>query len=146
MAIAMARQGGVVVIHINLSIEQQRLEVEKVKKSESGMILDPVTVEPDMTVGEALSVMARYKISGLPVVKGEKLVGILTNRDVRFVTDMEVLVRDVMTSENLVTVPVGTTLDQAKAHLHQNRIEKLLVVDDQDKLKGLLTIKDIEKI
>ncbi|BBD08360.1 IMP dehydrogenase [Desulfovibrio ferrophilus] len=145
MAVALARQGGAGVIHKNLTIEQQRLEVEKVKKSESGMILDPVTIDPEITVAEALLVMARYKISGLPVVKGDQLVGILTNRDVRFVTDSDILVRDVMTSNNLVTVPVGTTLEQAKAYLHENRIEKLLVVE-QGQLKGLLTIKDIEKI
>lgn len=146
MAIAMARQGGAGVVHKNLTIEEQCLEVEKVKKSESGMIIDPVTIDPDITVAQALGVMAQYRISGLPVVKGGHLVGILTNRDVRFVSDTDVLVRDVMTSRNLVTVPVGTTLEQAKAHLHENRIEKLLVVDDDNKLKGLLTIKDIEKI
>ena len=146
MAIALARQGGAGVIHKNLSIEGQRLEVEKVKKSESGMILDPVTIDPDITVGKALGVMAQYRISGLPVVRGDKLVGILTNRDVRFVSDVDILVRDVMTANNLVTVPVGTTLEQAKAQLHEHRIEKLLVVDDENKLKGLLTIKDIEKI
>ncbi len=146
LAISMARAGGVGVIHKNMSIERQRLEVEKVKKSESGMILDPVTIPPDYTVGQALQVMSEYRISGLPVVQGDRLVGILTNRDVRFVTDMSTLVSEVMTSKKLITVPVGTTLEQAKEHLHANRIEKLLVVDDNNKLRGLLTIKDIEKI
>ncbi|MEW5774361.1 MAG: IMP dehydrogenase [Thermodesulfobacteriota bacterium] len=146
MAVAMARSGGAGVIHKNCTIDRQRLEVEKVKKSESGMIIDPVTIGPDYTVGQALEVMGQYRISGLPVVKDDRLVGILTNRDVRFVTDMDTLVAEVMTSDNLVTVPVGTTLEQAKRHLHENRIEKLLVVDDKNKLKGLITIKDIEKI
>lgn len=146
LAISLARSGGAGVIHKNLSIDRQRLEVEKVKKSESGMIVDPVTIPPNYTVGEALDVMAEYRISGLPVVEGSKLVGILTNRDVRFVTDMSTLVSEVMTSKNLVTVPMGTTLEQAKHHLHENRIEKLLVVDEENKLRGLLTIKDIEKI
>ena len=145
MAIAIARQGGVGVIHKNLTIEEQCYEVEKVKKSESGMIHDPVTIEPDITVGHALEVMSEYRISGLPVVRGDELVGILTNRDVRFVTDMDAPVRDLMTSEGLVTVPVGTSLEEAKEHLHANRIEKLLVVDDRNKLRGLITIKDIEK-
>ena len=146
MAVALARTGGVGVVHKNCSIDRQRLEVEKVKKSESGMIIDPVTIGPDLTVGQALEVMGQYRISGLPVVKEGRLVGILTNRDVRFVTDMDTLVAEVMTSDNLVTVPVGTTLEQAKRHLHENRIEKLLVVDEANKLKGLITIKDIEKI
>ncbi|MCK9239552.1 IMP dehydrogenase [Desulfocurvus sp.] len=146
MAIALARQGGAGVVHKNLPIERQRLEVEKVKKSESGMIIDPVTIPPDITVGQALRVMGEYRISGLPVVKDGLLVGILTNRDVRFVSDPDILVRDVMTHDHLVTVPQGTTLEQAKAHLHENRIEKLLVVDENNRLKGLITIKDIEKI
>ena len=146
LAISMARAGGVGVVHKNMSIDRQRLEVEKVKKSESGMILDPVTIPPDYTVGQALNVMSEYRISGLPVVKDQELVGILTNRDVRFVTDMTTSVSKVMTSKNLITVPVGTTMEQAKWHLHENRIEKLLVVDDNNKLRGLLTIKDIEKI
>ena len=146
MAISMARAGGVGVIHKNMPVDMQRLEVEKVKKSESGMITDPVTIHPDHTVGQALKLMAEYRISGPPVVKGDRLAGILTNRDVRFVTDMDTLVSEVMTSKNLVTVPVGTTLEQAKKHLHDNRIEKLLVVENNDKLKGLITIKDIEKI
>ena len=146
LAISLARCGGAGVIHKNMTIERQRIEVEKVKKSESGMIVDPVTIEPDMSVGDALEVMAEYRISGLPVVKDGQLVGILTNRDVRFVTHMDTLVSQVMTAEGLVTVPLGTTLEQAKQHLHENRIEKLLVVDDNNKLCGLLTIKDIEKI
>jgi len=146
MAISMARAGGVGVVHKNMPVGMQHLEVEKVKKSESGMIIDPVTIRPDDTVGHALELMAEYRISGLPVVKGDHLAGILTNRDVRFVTDMGTKVSEVMTSENLVTVPVGTTLEQAKKHLHDNRIEKLLVDENNNKLKGLLTIKDIEKI
>jgi len=146
MAISMARNGGAGVIHKNMSVAQQKLEVEKVKKSESGMIIDPVTVHPDMTVAAALKVMAEYSISGLPVVENDGLVGIVTNRDVRFVDDDVTKVRDVMTSEKLVTVPVGTPLEIAKEHLHVHRIEKLLVVDEHKKLKGLITIKDIDKI
>jgi len=146
MAISMARNGGAGVIHKNMSVAQQKLEVEKVKKSESGMIIDPVTVHPDMTVAAALKVMAEYSISGLPVVENDGLVGIVTNRDVRFVDDDVTLVRDVMTSDKLVTVPVGTPLEIAKEHLHVHRIEKLLVVDEHKKLKGLITIKDIDKI
>ncbi|WP_029894219.1 IMP dehydrogenase [Desulfohalovibrio reitneri] len=145
MAIAMARQGGVGVVHKNMPIEYQCYEVEKVKKSESGMIHDPVTIEPEYSVGRALELMAEYRISGLPVVKDDELVGILTNRDVRFVTDMSTPVSELMTAKNLVTVPEGTSLDQAKQHLHANRIEKLLVVDDRKRLRGLITIKDIEK-
>ncbi|WP_428569159.1 MAG: IMP dehydrogenase [Solidesulfovibrio sp. DCME] len=146
MAISLARSGGVGVVHKNMSIADQRLEVEKVKKSESGMIISPITVPPEMTVEQALVVMGEYSISGLPVVDGDTLVGIVTNRDVRFVKDSVTKVRDVMTRENLKTVPVGTTLEEAKHHLHQNRIEKLLVVDENNKLRGLITIKDIEKI
>ncbi|EPR31454.1 IMP dehydrogenase [Alkalidesulfovibrio alkalitolerans DSM 16529] len=145
MAIAIARAGGVGVIHKNMPIEYQCYEVEKVKKSESGMIHDPVTIGPDMRVGEALQLMSEYRISGLPVVKGEELVGILTNRDVRFVTDMNTPVSQLMTSERLITVPEGTSLEEAKYHLHANRIEKVLVVDADNRLKGLITIKDIEK-
>ena len=129
-----------------MTVAQQRLEVEKVKKSESGMIISPITVPPTMTVEQALTVMSEYSISGLPVVDGDTLVGIVTNRDVRFVKDSVTTVGQVRTSENLVTVPVGTTLEEAKHHLHANRIEKLLVVDDNNKLRGLITIKDIEKI
>jgi IMP dehydrogenase len=146
MAISLARCGGVGVVHKNMSIAEQRLEVEKVKKSESGMIISPITVPPEMTVEQALVVMGEYSISGLPVVTGDTLVGIVTNRDVRFVKDSVTTVGEVMTRENLVTVPVGTTLEEAKYHLHQNRIEKLLVVDGDNKLRGLITIKDIEKI
>jgi IMP dehydrogenase len=146
MAISLARNGGVGVIHKNMSIERQKLEVEKVKKSESGMIISPITIDPDITVEQALRVMAEYSISGLPVVKGDTLVGILTNRDVRFIKDSVTRVSEVMTSKKLITVPVGTTLEEAKRHLHENRIEKLLVVDENNKLRGLITIKDIEKI
>ncbi|EFL51319.1 inosine-5'-monophosphate dehydrogenase [Solidesulfovibrio fructosivorans JJ]] len=146
MAISLARCGGVGVVHKNMTIAEQKLEVEKVKKSESGMIISPITVPPDMTVEQALVVMSEYSISGLPVVDGDRLVGIVTNRDVRFVKDSVTKVGDVMTKENLKTVPVGTTLEEAKAHLHANRIEKLLVVDSNNKLRGLITIKDIEKI
>ncbi|MDL2207393.1 IMP dehydrogenase [Desulfovibrio sp. OttesenSCG-928-F20] len=153
MAISMARNGGVGVVHKNVPIALQKLEVEKVKKSESGMITSPVTVHPNDTVAHALELMGQYRVSGLPVVSGKKekgdhkLVGILTNRDVRFVRDPAVtLVKERMTRRNLVTVPVGTTLEEAKDHLHKNRIEKLLVVDENRRLKGLITMKDIEKI
>ncbi len=147
MAISMARSGGVGVIHKNIPIEIQKLEVEKVKKSESGMITSPVTVKPTDTVAHALHLMQEFHVSGLPVVRGTKLVGILTNRDVRFVQDLEAtMVKEVMTKRNLVTVPVGTTLEEAKIHLHKNRIEKLLVVDSEKQLKGLITMKDIDKI
>ncbi|MCR5813032.1 MAG: IMP dehydrogenase [Desulfovibrio sp.] len=147
MAISMARMGGIGIIHKNMSIENQRLEVEKVKKSESGMIVDPVTISPRSSVQDALTLMHEYRVSGLPVVDDEQLVGILTNRDVRFVEDPNaVQVKDVMTSENLVTVPVGTSLKEAKRHLHEHRIEKLLVVDKNQRLCGLITIKDIDKV
>lgn len=146
MAISMARAGGVGVVHKNMSIAKQRVEVEKVKKSESGMIVDPITVNPDDSVDHVLSLMSDYRISGLPVVDKNKLVGIVTNRDVRFVYDMTTKVREVMTSKNLVTVPVGTTLMEAKQILQRNKIEKLLVVEQGNILKGLITIKDIEKI
>lgn len=146
MAVSMARAGGVGVIHKNMSIDRQRIEVEKVKKSESGMIVDPVTVDPDDSVDHVLNLMTDYRISGLPVVHNEELVGIVTNRDVRFVHDLTTRVRDVMTSRNLVTVPVGTTLAEAKQILQVNKIEKLLVVEEGNRLKGLITIKDIEKI
>ena len=146
MAISLARAGGIGIIHKNMDIDRQRLEVEKVKKSESGMILDPVTITSGDTVKHALEVMRSYRVSGLPVVDGQKLVGILTNRDVRFVEDLTgTLVREVMTSENLVTVPMGTTLEEAKQHLHKHRIEKLLVVDN-NRLAGLITMKDIDKV
>ncbi len=146
MAISMARQGGIGIIHKNMPIDEQVLEVKKVKKSESGMIIDPVSIEPEDTVGHALEIMAQYRISGLPVVKGTKVVGIVTNRDVAFVEDMETKVEEVMTKENLITVPPGTDLEKAKKILHENRIEKLLVVDEHNNLKGLITIKDINKI
>lgn len=146
MAIAMARHGGIGVVHKNMPLEQQCHEIEKVKKSESGMILDPVTVEPTLTITQALEVMSTYRISGLPVVENGNLVGIITNRDVRFVDDADAtLVSDMMTKDKLVTVPVGTTLEQAKEHLHKHRIEKLLVVDSDNHLQGIITMKDIEK-
>ena len=145
-AIAMARQGGLGFIHKNISAERQALEVEKVKKSESGMILDPITIDPDQKIFEVLNIMEKYRISGVPVVKSSNLVGIITNRDLRFETDLEKKVGDVMTKKNLATVPVGTTLEESKALLHERRIEKLLVVDEAGKLKGLITIKDIEKV
>jgi IMP dehydrogenase len=146
MGIAMGQHGGLGVIHKNMSIQQQADEVDKVKRSESGMIVDPVTVHPDQTVSDALDVMARFRISGLPVV-GEhgNLRGILTNRDLRFCTEFERPITDFMTKENLVTAPVGTTLEQAKQLLHRHRIEKLLVVDEAGNLKGLITVKDIKK-
>ncbi|MDD3618992.1 MAG: IMP dehydrogenase [Desulfobulbaceae bacterium] len=145
-AIAMAREGGIGIIHKNMSKENQAIEVERVKKSESGMIIDPVTVTEEQSVGEVQAIMRNYKISGLPVLRGDKLVGIVTNRDLRFVSDENLRVKDVMTSKNLVTAPVGIDLEHSKALLHEHRIEKLLVVDDQGHLKGLITIKDIEKI
>lgn len=145
MAIAIAQEGGLGFIHKNMSIEEQAEEVDKVKRSESGMIVDPITIEPEKTVQDALDLMAKYKISGIPVVKGHKLVGIITNRDLRFVTDYTGKVEKYMTKENLVTVPVGTSLEEAKEHLQKHRIEKLLVVDDNFELKGLITIKDINK-
>jgi IMP dehydrogenase len=145
-AISMARQGGIGIIHKNMGIQAQATEVEKVKKSESGMIVDPVTMVPDQRVLDVLAVMEKYRISGVPIVEGQKLVGIVTNRDLRFETDLNKKVSEVMTKENLVTARVGITLEESKALLHKNRIEKLLVVDNQGNLKGLITIKDIEKI
>ena len=145
-AIALARQGGLGFIHKNMSAERQALEVEKVKKSESGMIIDPITIDPDQKIFEVLSIMEKYRISGVPVVKKGNLVGIITNRDLRFETNLDKKVEDVMTKDNLATVPVGTTLEESKTILHERRIEKLLVVDDTGKLGGLITIKDIEKI
>ncbi|MFH1082561.1 MAG: IMP dehydrogenase, partial [Pseudomonadota bacterium] len=145
-AITIARQGGIGFIHKNMSIERQALEVEKVKKSESGMIVDPITIEPGRKIYEVLEIMSKYKISGVPVVKGESLVGIITNRDLRFETNLDQPVESVMTKENLATAKVGITLEESKAILHERRIEKLLVVDDKGKLEGLITIKDIEKI
>ncbi|WP_291440618.1 IMP dehydrogenase [Desulfovibrio sp.] len=147
MAISMARMGGIGIVHKNMPVARQRLEVERVKKSESGMILDPVTISPNNTVQEALDLMSDFRVSGLPVVADDRLVGILTNRDVRFVEDGQaVRVADVMTSENLVTVPMGTSLAEAKQHLHEHRIEKLLVVDEEGHLRGLITMKDIDKV
>lgn len=145
-AITMAREGGIGIIHRNMSIQRQVIEVDRVKKSESGMIVDPITIEPQQKVREALELMSRYKISGVPVVKNRKLVGILTNRDLRFETNLDQAVADVMTKENLVTVDASITLDDSKKLLHKHRIEKLLVVDNNFHLKGLITIKDIEKI
>ncbi|MBI3089913.1 MAG: IMP dehydrogenase [Candidatus Tectomicrobia bacterium] len=145
LAIALAREGGIGVIHKNLTPCEQAREVDKVKRYESGMIIDPITMGPEARVAEALEVMARYRISGVPITEGRRLVGILTNRDLRFVTDHERPVRELMTKERLITVPVGTTLEEAKRLLHANRIEKLLVVDADYNLRGLITIKDIEK-
>ena len=146
LAIALAQQGGLGVIHKNFSIEQQAEEVDKVKRSESGMIVDPVTIDKDALVSEALAIMQRYKISGVPVVdKRGRLVGIITNRDLRFETRFDIPVAEIMTPQPLVTVPVGTTLDEAKVKLQKHRIEKLLVVDEKGLLKGLITVKDIQK-
>jgi IMP dehydrogenase len=146
MAIAMAQQGGLGIIHRNLTIEQQANEVDKVKRSESGMIVDPVTMSPDAKVSDALDVMQKYHISGVPITqKDGKLVGILTNRDLRFETRFDIPISKVMTQKNLITVPVGTTLEQAEEILHEHRVEKLLVVDDKYNLKGLITVKDIQK-
>jgi len=147
MAIALARQGGIGVIHKNMSIEEQAREVDKVKRSESGMIVHPITMRPQQKIKEALDVMSRYRISGVPVILEDgTLVGILTNRDLRFETDYEKEIQELMTKEDLVTVSEGITLEEAKKLLHRHRIEKLLVVDEYFKLKGLITIKDIEKI
>jgi IMP dehydrogenase len=145
MAIAVAQQGGIGIIHRNLTIEQQANEVDKVKRSESGMIVDPVTMSPDARVSEALDVMRQYKISGVPITQNGKLVGILTNRDLRFETRFDIPISKVMTKENLITVAVGTTLEEAEKILHEHRVEKLLVVDDKYNLKGLITVKDIQK-
>ena len=145
LAIAMAQQGGLGVVHRNLTIEQQAGEIDKVKRSESGMIVDPVTITPEQPISAALEVMRRYKISGVPVTKNKKLVGILTNRDLRFVSRTDLQIDEVMTKTNLITVPVGTTLEEAEHILHQHRVEKLLVVNDDFELKGLITVKDIQK-
>ncbi len=145
-AISMAREGGIGVIHRNLSIQRQAQEVDKVKKSESGMIVDPVTVHPDQKISDVLELMAKYRISGVPVVKEGQLVGIITNRDLRFETNTELRVSDLMTHDNLVTAPMGISLEESKKLLQKNRIEKLLVVDDKGCLQGLITIKDIMKI
>src|SRR2546427_8704606 len=145
LAIALAQQGGIGIIHRNMSVERQAEEVDRVKRSESGMIVDPVTIPPDKKISDALEVMRRYRISGVPVTEHGKLVGILTNRDLRFETRTDVPISEVMTKESLITVPVGTTLEQAEEILHRHRVEKLLVVDDQYMLKGLITVKDIQK-
>jgi IMP dehydrogenase len=145
LAIALAQQGGIGIIHRNMPIDRQAEEVDRVKRSESGMIVDPVTIGPDKKISDALEVMRRYRISGVPVTLNGKLVGILTNRDLRFETRTDVPISEVMTKENLITVPVGTTLEQAEEILHRHRVEKLLVVDDQYMLKGLITVKDIQK-
>lgn len=144
-AISIAREGGIGIIHKNMSIEEQALEVEIVKKSESGMIFNPITIDPEQRIYEALQVMQKYSISGLPITREGKLVGILTNRDLRFETNLSQRVQDVMTKDNLVTAREGIKIEDAKKLLHKNRIEKLLVVDDENNLKGLITIKDIEK-
>src|SRR5215472_6217973 len=145
LAIALAQQGGIGIVHRNMPIERQAEEVDRVKRSESGMIVDPVTIAPDKKISDALEYMRRYRISGVPVTENGKLVGILTNRDLRFETRTDVPISEVMTKENLITVPVGTTLEQAEEILHRHRVEKLLVVDDQYMLKGLITVKDIQK-
>ena len=145
MDIALAREGGLGVVHKNLSIELQALEVDKVKRSESGMILDPVTINPELSIRDALDIMSNYKISGVPVIDKGKLVGILTNRDIRFETDYNLKVNQRMTKNNLVTVSEGTTLEQAKIVLQKHRIEKLLVVNKEYQCVGLITVKDIEK-
>lgn len=145
VAITMAQEGGLGIVHKNLAIEAQAMEVDKVKKSESGMIVDPITIGPKQKIFEAMDIMKKYKISGVPVTDGKKLVGILTNRDLRFEKNLYQSVSDVMTKGDLVTVPEGTTLEESKAILHKHRIEKLLVVNKKGELKGLITIKDIEK-
>jgi IMP dehydrogenase len=145
MAIAMAQQGGMGIIHKNMTIEAQADEVDRVKRSESGMIVNPVTMSPDQKIHEAMEVMKRYKISGLPITSNGKLVGILTNRDLRFETRLNINISELMTKENLITVPVGTTLKEAESILHRHRVEKLPVVDGKYRLKGLITVKDIQK-
>jgi IMP dehydrogenase len=145
-AICMAREGGIGIVHKNMSPASQALEVDQVKKSESGMIVDPITMRPEQKIFEALELMKKYRISGVPITKNGLLVGILTNRDLRFETQLDQPIESVMTKDKLVTVPPGTTLEEAKKHLHEHRIEKLLVVDDDYTLQGLITIKDIEKV
>lgn len=145
MAIAMAREGGIGIIHKNMSIERQTDEVDKVKRSENGVIVNPFYLSPEHYVYDANALMGKYRISGVPICEGRKLVGIITNRDLRFITDFNTKIKDVMTKENLVTAPVGTTLEQAKHILMQHKIEKLLIVDSKGELAGLITIKDIEK-
>ena len=145
LAIALAQQGGIGIVHRTMAIERQASEIDKVKRSESGMIVDPVTVRPESRIAEALEIMRKFKISGVPVTREGKLVGILTNRDLRFESRADLPVEQVMTKEKLITVPVGTTLEEAEAILHRHRVEKLLVVDNQYNLKGLITVKDIQK-
>src|SRR5579871_1769161 len=145
LAIALAQQGGIGIVHRNMPIDRQAEEVDRVKRSESGMIVDPVTVDPEQKISDALEVMKHYRISGVPVTTNGKLVGILTNRDLRFETRYDLPISSVMTKDNLITVGVGTTLEEAEAILHRHRVEKLLVVDDHYNLKGLITVKDIQK-
>jgi IMP dehydrogenase len=145
MAIALAQQGGIGIIHRNMPIDKQAEQVDRVKRSESGMIVDPITIEPERTISEALELMSRFRISGVPVTNNGRLVGILTNRDLRFETRYDLPISEVMTKENLITVSVGTTLEDARQILHKHRVEKLLVVDENFALKGLITVKDIQK-
>src|SRR5229473_437508 len=145
LAIALAQQGGIGIVHRNMTIERQGEEVDRVKRSESGMIVDPITIDPEKKIADALELMKHYRISGVPVTKHGKLVGILTNRDLRFETRFDLPISQVMTKDNLITVAVGTTLEEAEKILHRHRVEKLLVVDDQYTLKGLITVKDIQK-
>jgi len=145
MAIAMAQQGGLGVIHKNMTVSEQAEEVDRVKRSESGMIVNPITMSPDQKIHEAMEMMQRYKISGLPITSNGKLVGILTNRDLRFESRRNIKISELMTKENIITVPVGTTLEEAESILHKHRVEKLPVVDKQHRLKGLITVKDIQK-
>ena len=145
LAMAMAREGGIGIIHKNLSVGEQAAEVDKVKRSESGMIVEPITLEPEASVRTAFELMSRFRISGVPITKNDRLVGILTNRDLRFVENLDLPISEVMTKKDLVTAPVGTTLKEATSILHKNRIEKLPVVDDEFRLKGLITVKDIQK-
>lgn len=145
MAIAVAREGGIGIVHKNLSVREQAAQIDQVKRSESGMIIDPITLTADQPLRNALNLMERYRISGIPIVEGKKLVGIITNRDLRFEENIQRPIRELMTGKNLITAPVGTTLDDAKAILQKHRIEKLLVVDDAGNLKGLITVKDIQK-
>ncbi len=145
LAIALAQQGGMGIVHRNMSIERQAEEVDRVKRSESGMIVDPITIDPEKKISDALAVMKRYRISGVPVTKDGRLMGILTNRDLRFETRFDLPISQVMTKDDLITVPVGTTLEEAGQILHKHRVEKLLVVDENYVLKGLITVKDIQK-
>ena len=144
LAIALAREGGIGIVHKNNTVQEQSEEIDTVKRSESGMIMNPITLSPDRKISEALELMSRYRISGIPIVDGQKLVGILTNRDLRFETNLNKRVSSLMTKDNLITVPVGTSLDEAEKILQKYRIEKLLVVDKEQKLKGLITVKDIQ--